>query len=327
MEIETPKSNIPDETPKSASRGISVKYFIQLTALSVISILLAHIIPIAGILFLFVSVVPQVILLLKKNYVQAAASWLVLFVVLGFALGWGFSVNYVLFFMIYGVVYGLFIEKENTPSAAIIKGASIACLLIFLWLTASAVIFKSNLIEEIVKLIKITAAISIGKQYDIIPLFSQIEIMDSYIGSKISFFSASLFGWGFTICIVGAWLIYYILSKYGYAIQLPLIRKFRLPETYIWLLISAVVMYLVGQKFYENNIATLLALNFGVVLFAAYFISGLGLINSLLVKLKFSLFLRFLMVIFLFFFFKAAYFFIGIGIFDVWVNFRKKFAL
>ncbi len=302
-----------------------LKNFIQLTALSIILVSLSGFIPVAGIILLFLSVVPQLILITKRRqYLYSIFSWLLVFFFIGLLKGWGFSSNYIFLFFIYALWFSYLIKRPRKPYIVIVNAAVIWCLLIFMWTGLNYIFFKINLLEEIVKLAKISAAFSIGKYYDFGLQYSQIEMMDNSINGIIEFFTKSAVGWVLITGLIGSWFVYYTLGRYIYMPELPPIKKFRLSEGYIWFLIFAVILYVFGGKLSGDNMPIVLALNIGVVLLGGYFLSGFGLIISLMARWNFSMFMKFLAIFFLFIFLRGIYFFIIFGIVDVWVNFRKR---
>lgn len=307
--------------------AVTAKKFIQLTVFSITLVLLSGFIPVAGIILLFLSVVPQLILLRKRQYFYSVFSWLSVFVILGLVKGWGFTGNYIFLFCLYAIWFNFLIKKVQKPYIPLINAAAAWCILLFVWAGLNYVFFKVNLLEELVKLVRVSGAISIGKYYDLGLPYSQIAVMDSAVNNIIEFFTRSAIGWMIITGITGSWSVYYTLSRYTETPRPPAIKEFRFPESYIWFLILAVILYMAGGRLQENNMLILMAWNMGVVLLGGYFLCGFGLMISIMTRWNFPMFMKFIMIFSLFIFLRGIYFFMIIGIVDVWVNFRKRMNL
>lgn len=96
------------------------------------------------------------------------------------------------------------------------------------------------------------------------------------------------------------------------------IREFRLPDNLVWVLILGGFLILApneGLKYVSYNVLALFAL--------LYFFQGLQVVNKLFEKFQVSIFIRSLLLLFIFFYFTAiASMIVLIGIFSIW--FKSK---
>lgn len=92
------------------------------------------------------------------------------------------------------------------------------------------------------------------------------------------------------------------------------IREFRLPDNLVWVLILGGFLILVpneGLKYVSYNVLALFAL--------LYFFQGLQVVNKLFEKFQVSIFIRSLLLLFIFFYFTViASMIVLIGIFSIW---------
>ncbi|MFH1415251.1 MAG: DUF2232 domain-containing protein [Elusimicrobiota bacterium] len=300
---------------------------LKLSAVSLMLVLSAQFVPAAGILLLFLSIVPQLILFFEKKYISALIVWFTVSAASVFAIGWNFSGTYVFLFLVYTIVFSFMLIKGKRPYTVILLSSVLWCSIVMVWVGYNRIFLEVNLLEQIIKLTKITGAVSIGKYYDFGLPYSQIEHMGKAFSSMIGFISRSAVGWMFITGIAGSWIVYYAASRYLPVPGLPPIILFRLPESYVWVMIAALILFMAGRNYTENNMAVLLASNTGVVILGGYFLSGLGVVAFFMARWRISFFFRSAVMVFLLIFLRGMYLFIIFGIMDVWMNFRNKWRI
>lgn len=167
---------------------VTAKKHVQLTALSILLVLLSGVNPFIGIILLFLSVAPQLTLLIRKKYMLSALSWVSVFVILFITRGWVFSANYVFVFGGYSFVFYYFVKNKDKPINTVVNAAIAWCFFVLIWVGFNYFAVKTNLLEEAIKFTKIQNAIGIGMFYDFGWQFNQIDIMNDAIIGKFDFF-------------------------------------------------------------------------------------------------------------------------------------------
>ena len=137
------------------------------------------------------------------------------------------------------------------------------------------------------------------------------------------FISMFLTVWfNFFIVLRGS-MIWKRVRTYGFTLRHMLI--FKTPDFCVWMLIGALAVILGGEFVLGTFSGTghVIAMNILYCLGAYYFIQGFGIFYEFLFFLKISGFLRAMfLVVTVFFAFRVLVF---VGLFDMWVNFRKFF--
>ncbi|MBN2407317.1 MAG: DUF2232 domain-containing protein [Elusimicrobia bacterium] len=300
--------------------------FIQLTLLSVLLVLVSGYMSFFGIFFLFISVVPQLLLLCAGRYALAAVSWLAVFSAAVMLRGAGFAALYILIFVPYALWFRNVLGIKMSPYSRIVN-AALMWVFIFLVLGAAGYLLTGfNILAETVRSAKIAAGLSIGWYYDFGIPQQQIDIIENSVKSFIVFFRNSFFGWSMITGFLGSWMVYHGAAGSGFTEPLPPVKKIRLPEQYIWFLIAAIALYLAGTRWPGQKLLTLMGSNMGMVLLVGYFLSGIGLAVTVMMNLNISHFMRLIVLLFMLFFAYGIYVFILLGIVDVWVDFRRRWS-
>ncbi|MFC2062076.1 DUF2232 domain-containing protein [Elusimicrobiota bacterium] len=302
----------------------NIKDFFRLTAISVAFVVLSGFIQGFGVIFLFLSVVPQITFLRVKKYSYAAWSWLLVCAAIGLLRSWNFILLYLFMFVFYSIWYSVILKWESKPYSKVLNASMCWIVLLIFWGIFNKIVLNVNVLENIIKDIKIVGALTIGKYYDFGLPQAQVDLIEKSMKNIIVFFKKSFIGCCFTAGVIGSWAVYHSIGKMMPVKPLPSVKMFRLPEKYIWFLIGAGFFYIMGIKLSEYNVLAIMGINMGVVLLCGYFLSGLGLSVALMTNLNISGLLRFIILFFFFLFLRGIYIFIVIGIADVWFNFRKK---
>jgi hypothetical protein len=284
------QQQLPIQTNNEAYGKIGGKQWggLQATAVSILILFISGLIPVFGFVLLFLSIVPQVILLRKKEYSSLIFSWISVLLFVFLLRGWRFGLNYVFLFIPYALCFNTLIGRNIKPLRAVVLSAMYWCVLFMVWIGGVYFIFKVNFFEEIFRLSRIAGATSMGKYYDFGLNSGQMSLLNGSFSSMIEFFLSSAVGWIIIVSVIGSWIVYHVLSKHAYAGRLAAIKLFRLPENYIWFLMAAIVLYIAGSKFYVNNTLTLIGSNMGIVLLGGYLLSGLGLVLYFMTNWGFS---------------------------------------
>jgi len=140
--------------------------FIKLTCISVMLVFMAHYVSFLGLLALFASVVPQILMFHRGRHKDALISWMLVWVVSAAVLGLGFALNYLITFVFYGVVYGIFLKEKDGAARIVVNAASVWCLLLFAWVITNYMFFDLNPLEEFTKTARVFWALNIGRYYD-----------------------------------------------------------------------------------------------------------------------------------------------------------------
>jgi len=106
----------------------------------------------------------------------------------------------------------------------------------------------------------------------------------------------------------------------GYFADSGVLTEWRAPEYFIWLLIGSGIVSLIPVE-----IIRYIGLNILIILLFLYFLHGLAIIQFYFIKKNISLSLRILGYIFMLFFFIPIIVVVtGLGVFDLWIDFRGR---
>ena len=114
-----------------------------------------------------------------------------------------------------------------------------------------------------------------------------------------------------------------VFSGYGIELKkLPSFSSWRPVEEMVWGLILGGVLYF-GGKYTGSAIAEMAGFNIGILFLFVYLISGLSVMTYLFGRFNVPGLARILLYLL---FAMQITFMMGLGLFDVWVDFRKKVA-
>ena len=102
------------------------------------------------------------------------------------------------------------------------------------------------------------------------------------------------------------------------------VARFRLPDILIWGVIGGGVAFFAGRYMLRLALLDALAINVLIGLAALYFFQGLAIIAYFLQGVRFPLFRMLAYLAIIFFFQVLSVVIIGLGLADVWVNFRLR---
>jgi uncharacterized protein YybS (DUF2232 family) len=119
----------------------------------------------------------------------------------------------------------------------------------------------------------------------------------------------------------------YLVAKYiwiryegeGYFIDSKALIEWRVPEYFIWLLIGSGFLSLIPIPI---GLIRAIGLNLLIILLFLYFLHGLAIIQFYFIKKEIPLSLRVMGYIFILLFIPIIV--IGLGVFDLWVDFRGR---
>jgi len=310
---------------------VDYQRIVKYSAVSFILIWISRYIPLFGVFLLFLSVAPFVLLYRYGGLKEMLFGWLLLKLLLVLSAGYSFALIYAAVYFPYsaGVCFFAGRKRFNTVTS-VLYSSSVWISLVFVISLGYKVMGNINLLEQTIRQLKISAAFSMGRFYDVFLPSRQIDALNGYMLKVIDVFTAGAGGLIILSGIVGTVLLYAVLSRYGRdMVPSVIFKKFRMPENLIWFLITAAVLYWAGGagRASANGIVFLISVNMAVLLLAGYLAGGAALLVSFMIKFNMPLFLRVLFMIFLFFVSGGIYVFIGLGIADTWLNMRKRFSL
>jgi len=288
-------------------------------------VFMARYVSFLGLLALFGSVVPQILMFYRGRRKDAAVSWLLVSAISAALLGPIFALNYLFVFILYGIVYGIFLKEKDGASRIVISAASVWCLLLFVWVMANYLFFGLNPLEEFTKTARIFWALNIGRYYDYGIPVAQITDIENMVSGIMVFFTKSAAGWSVITGLSGSWFVYYLLRRHIQVPALPSLTAFRLPDFYIWALMLSIILYMAGSG--GNHILSVTASNLGIVLIGGYILSGLGLVIAMMGSWNFTVFTKVFALLFIILFLRGVFFFLILGVIDVWADFRKRLGL
>ena len=102
------------------------------------------------------------------------------------------------------------------------------------------------------------------------------------------------------------------------------VAAFRIPDIFVWAIIGSALIFFAGRYAIHKEWVEFIGINVLIVLAAVYFFQGLAITAFFLRRMKFPL-LRILSYVMIILFFQTVGLLImGIGIADIWVNFRHR---
>ena len=121
------------------------------------------------------------------------------------------------------------------------------------------------------------------------------------------------------IALLQVWILSLLAGRH-YSLPGDSFISWKAPELLIWGLIAAGALYFVAAGLLGQ-----IALNVLIVLLLVYYVQGLAIITEMFERRQFPTFMRVLgYMMALFFYTPAPIIVTGIGVFDLWIDFRKK---
>lgn len=276
---------------------------------------------IGGVSFLMLA--PYIILVMNGDTLTALASLGIFAAAATYFFGNSFAFNVLVFYLACGIIFYLTIRKVSSPVNRVVYSATgwvIAALIFnYIWKVNSGL----SLAHYITDLSREFAAMSIGAYYDHRIPSAVIESIEGRMIENINIFRDYFSAWVIISAGAGGWMLYRFLSRRTDIEKLPSIAESRIPEGFIWLLLGAAGIFILRERIGESGLIALLGVNTLIILAGAYFFSGLGVVYSWLIKMKFSEKLSWFLILASVILMRAFYLVVLAGIIDVWVDFRK----
>jgi len=275
-------------------------------------------------LVLFLSVAPYVALYREKGALHSIVSAGICVSLVGVIIGWKFALFYTLAYVLYSFSYVLF-SKSRVSFFWKMTAAGAAWTVLF-----SAVIlmyekwFGVNMFNYIINYLSEAGAYVTERNYSL-PQFTieMTEKMEGFFIEGIEAFRRNFMAWVFVYALSGSFGVYYAVNKFSKNKQPQEIEGFKMPESFIWLLIAVGIIYILRSYNLSHALLINTSENMGIMLLSGYFFNGLALLSSLMSHLNFSLFLK-LFTIAILLSTPGLYLLITAGIADVWIDFRVR---
>ena len=120
------------------------------------------------------------------------------------------------------------------------------------------------------------------------------------------------------VTLLQVWLLSLLSGRY-YLIPGDAFVFWKAPEALVWLLILSGFLFFVAEGLLKQ-----IGLNLSIVLLLVYYVQGLAIVTDLFERKQFPTFLRFLGYAMALLFNPLPFIVAGIGVFDLWIDFRKK---
>lgn len=157
------------------------------------------------------------------------------------------------------------------------------------------------------------AALTAEQQRDLRQAIAKMEVMlhQTYVASVVIGVAV--------IALLQVWILSLLAGRH-YSLPGDSFISWKAPELMVWGLIGAGALYFVA-----DGLLGQIALNVLIVLLLVYYVQGLAIITEIFERRQFPTFLRVLgYMMALFFYTPAPIIVTGIGVFDLWIDFRKK---
>jgi MFS family permease len=102
------------------------------------------------------------------------------------------------------------------------------------------------------------------------------------------------------------------------------VAAFRIPDVFVWAIIGSALIFFGGRYTLHKGWVEYIGVNVLIALAAVYFFQGLAITAFFLRRLKFPLFRILSYVMIILFFQTVGILIMGIGVADIWVNFRHR---
>ncbi len=283
---------------------------------SLILFLATSLIPIIGIVFSIFTPLPLVLLSLRRGLLGGAMGLFFLFLLLRFSSSLPRAISFLLEFGGIALVLGEGIRREWRPERAVLLATLFGGTGTLLLLISYLVRFRVGLSGLIGKQVA-------ARLHEIRGVFERMGPSPISWSSLQDFFLRSYPALLFLGILFGVTLNYYLaqrIRRFGrWEAKRPGVpfSSWSIPDSWVWGFILALLLYLLPDPYKRVGLNLLLA-SLGL-----YLLQGIAISSSLFrrwrlpVPLQVPIYLLSFMQPFLLLFFA------GIGIFDVWVNFRK----
>ncbi len=297
------------------------KFFKRTAAATAFSLILVFFwkVPLLGPAALFISVAPQLIALRRGRAAEAFVSWAALLAVLYFMGGAAVSLLYAVLFIAYGLWYRKVLLITDSPSGRIINAAA-GWIILVAGVTAGVHYFKDiNLMEQLFISLRRS-----GGDLASVYIDAGLPQVEHHIARIINILIRAFAAIAATLALMGSWLLYLVLCRYGDERPAVSVENFRMPDEMIWVLLGSAVFFVAGSRIASEGLVETIGVNIGFLMLVFYFAAGMSVALFIMKKWKFSTFIRTMLIFLVLFFSGGIYLLTAIGIADVWLNFRRK---
>ena len=102
------------------------------------------------------------------------------------------------------------------------------------------------------------------------------------------------------------------------------VAAFRFPDVAVWVVIGAAVCFLAGQYLLDGTWIKYFGINILIALGAVYFFQGMAVVAFFVRRIRFPLFRLLIYLGIILFFQTVGFLIVGLGLADIWVNFRRR---
>ncbi len=274
---------------------------------------------------LFLSIIPLVILVLKKEYLNASISYIIVFGLLAIAFPVHLVLIYIFMFVVFGIGFAI-ILKQKHPALRTIRFSIVLFFLVFIVIVIILkLVANINILDSVRSLLE-------RARYEAMAVYERWGVKEDLLKDfelqweNFALIFEKLFVSIVTIiAIIGIWICYFVCSKifprYNISIaSLPKFSNWRPKEETVWGLILAGGLFLLGSRsgwvFFER-----VGLNLAVVFLAMYLLAGISLVVFFLNFFRIRIFFRALLYLLII---LQPLMFSVLGIIDVWLNWRGK---
>lgn len=300
------------------------------SALSIVLLLTAVFVPILGTVALFVAAVPTMVLVMRQSFAAGILSVVVVTVVAVLLLGPISGIGSGIAIAGFGLVFGVCFKKKVSPLRTLFFGALAAGLVVcfsvvfFSYIGGiSGISFMENLVDSVHQVFATYE--QAGLLQNLIPEgMTAAEYEESVIAMIRRAFPAMLIATAMLVTAVNYIVASLIMRRLRYDIPaLPPFREWHFPWWSLWGIIIALIAYLMGSYFQNDNYL-LIAENILYVYVPICLISGIALATFFMHRFKTPTGLRVLLwVVCVFFFSFAGPLILVFGVFDIVVDYRK----
>ncbi len=299
-------------------------FFASVSALAFLLVPVSPVTAAAAASAVFLAISPQLVMLIKGEVIPAVLSWSAAALAAGYLIGWEGSFFLFALFAVFAAGF-LFLERTRLkPAGRVAASAGVWTVLFMVFSRGWSVFSGKPLAGHLAGRLRALGALSIGAYYDHRFTSVFIEGVEGHILRNIVFFRENFTGLVIAAAFAGSWLLCRDVSLKISKMGVPPAESFRMPESFIWLLLVAGAVFAAGTRLQFSEYLHVAASNAAVVLLAGYLINGVALILVFFRGLGFSPAVKWFLIAGLIILFRGAYFFTAAGILDVWFDFRKR---
>jgi len=283
---------------------------------SLVLFLATSLIPIIGIALSIFTPLPLILLSLRRGPLGGAMGLLFLFLLLHFSSSFPRAISFLLEFGGVALVLGEGIRREWRSERAVLLATLCGGAGTFLLLISYMVRLRVGLSGLIGKQV-------LGRLQEIRGVFERMGPSPISWSSLQDFFLQSYPALLFLSILFGATLNYYLAQRIRGSGRSEAKRSsvpfssWSIPDSWVWGFILALLFYLLPDPYKRVGLNLLLAF------LGLYLLQGIAISSSLFRRWRLPVALRIPIYLLSFMQPFLLFFFAGIGIFDVWVNFRK----